>query len=100
MVVDPVQHDVLPADNHYRQARDILMGHGWLCMASSFARYGVIQTDSTGSASHALDLTQPPLPGVQIQPGSTWGFQLWYRDPAMGPPGSNLSDALEITFCP
>jgi len=76
------------------------MGHGWLCMASSFARYGVIQTDSTGSASHALDLTQPPLPGVQIQPGSTWGFQLWYRDPAMGPPGSNLSDALEITFCP
>ncbi|HIG85930.1 MAG TPA: hypothetical protein EYQ25_02700 [Planctomycetes bacterium] len=76
------------------------LGHGWLCMASSFARYGVIQTDSTGSASHALDLTQPPLPGVQIQPGSTWGFQLWYRDPAMGPPGSNLSDALEITFCP
>lgn len=76
------------------------LGHGWLCTAGSFARYGVTQTDSAGSASYLLDLTQPPLPGAQIQPGSTWGFQLWYRDPAMGPPGSNLSDALEITFCP
>ena len=76
------------------------LGSGWLCMAHSFARYGVIQTDNSGFASFALDIGQPPLTGAQIQVGFTWGFQLWYRDSASGPPGSNLSDALEITFCP
>ena len=38
--------------------------------------------------------------GGQIQAGATWNFQAWYRDPAGGPSGFNLSDGLGITFCP
>jgi hypothetical protein len=35
-----------------------------------------------------------------ITPGSTWYFQFWYRDPAMGAPGFNLSSALSVSFEP
>lgn len=36
-----------------------------------------------------------------IQPGQTWYFQVWYRDP-MGPcgEGSNLTNGLGMTFTP
>ena len=37
----------------------------------------------------------------QVQSGSILYFQVWYRDPG-GPGGTdfNLSDALEVVFCP
>jgi hypothetical protein len=35
-----------------------------------------------------------------ILAGSVFNFQLWYRDPGGGPQGFNLSDAIELTFCP
>ena len=35
-----------------------------------------------------------------IQPADTRYFQLWYRDPLGGLSGFNLSNGLEITFCP
>jgi hypothetical protein len=49
-----------------------------------------------------LDLTAPPAdagPGA-ITAGTSWSFQLWYRDPA-GPGGSgfNLSDGLRVSLC-
>ena len=31
-------------------------------------------------------------------PGSTWHFQYWFRDPAGGPNGANLSDAISVQF--
>jgi hypothetical protein len=55
-----------------------------------------------GVVERPLDLTAPPAgsgPG-QIQPASTWNFQYWYRDPAAGGTGFNLSNALSVTFCP
>jgi len=58
--------------------------------------------DSFGDFYRLLDFTQPPAnagPG-QIDPGSTWKFQFWYRDPAAGGAGFNLSDGLSATFCP
>jgi len=35
-----------------------------------------------------------------IQAGEAWRFQFWYRNPAGGGAGFNLSDALLVTFCP
>lgn len=55
--------------------------------------------DGTGSAERALDFGTAP--GSVIAPGDTVFFQYWQRDPS-GPGGSgfNLSDGLEVSFCP
>jgi hypothetical protein len=58
--------------------------------------------DPSGEAARWLDLASPPAeagPG-EIRAGSTWFFQLWYRDPAAGGTGANLSDGLAVRFCP
>jgi choice-of-anchor B domain-containing protein len=82
------------------------LGEGTLCVASGSA--GIqrlqfpLQLDGTGAASRYVDYNASPAdmgPGA-ISAGSNWNFQFWYRDPAGGPGGSNLSDALEVTFCP
>ena len=41
------------------------------------------------------------IPAPNIQPGDTWNFQMWYRDP-MGPCGNgfNLSSGWTTTFTP
>lgn len=80
------------------------LGHGHRCVGGvPLIRLGVpVGIDSAGSASRPLDFTVPPMssgPG-EVLPGSTWKFQFWYRDPASGPPGVNLSDGLSVTFCP
>ena len=47
-----------------------------------------------GSLSH-------PVPLAAISPGDVWYFQLFYRDPASTcGAGTNLSNALEVTFYP
>ena len=33
-------------------------------------------------------------------PGERRSFQLWYRDPAAGGSGFNLSNGVTVTFCP
>ncbi len=75
------------------------VGNGTLCIGNPFHRLPVVQTDLLGSASFALDFTNPPSPPAQIDPGTTWNFQFWYRDAGGQPALNNLSDALEIQFC-
>ena len=81
------------------------LAEGTLCVSSGAS--GVLRLqpplllDASGGGSRFLDLNVAPAasgPGA-IQAGSTWDFQFWYRDPAGGPGGSNLSDGLEVTFC-
>ena len=74
-------------------------GDGFLCVTGPIFRLAYATTDRTGGALHALDVGSPPDPAGQITIGSTWFFQVWYRDPA-GFWGFNLTDALEATFCP
>jgi len=75
-------------------------GEGFRCVGGGTNRLPIIQISGAGSASYALDLSAPPpTTSGQITPGSTWNFQLWYRDPAGGPSGFNLSDAFQATFC-
>ncbi len=81
-------------------------GDGVLCVAGAglhlFRLVPPVPVDATGQTERALDFDD--LPGGmlgEIDPGSTWNFQFWYRDPA-GPGGSgfNLSDGLSVLFCP
>jgi len=75
-------------------------GDGVRCVFGGVFRLRpAVTTDSMGDASYALDFGNLP-PGGDIVPGSIWNFQFWYRDPAFGGAGFNLSDALEVTFCP
>lgn len=56
-------------------------------------------TDGAGAVVRPLDFDASPMDAGAgaVVPGSTWSFQFWYRDPSLG---FNLSDALEVTFCP
>jgi hypothetical protein len=76
----------------------IPFGHGLRCVGGKIRRLGVIQVDSYGNGSLALDFTTAPA--SDITANSTWNFQLWYRDPMAGGADFNLSNALEATFCP
>lgn len=73
--------------------------NGFLCVSGGFYRLPVTNTGPSGAPQTALDITNPPSIGGQITAGSTWRFQLWYRDPIAPPAGVNLSDALAATFC-
>jgi hypothetical protein len=75
-------------------------GDGLRCVAGPFCRLPVTSFDTTGAASFALDVDAPPDPSCRITAGDTWFFQLWYRDPAAGGSGFNLSDGLRVGFCP
>lgn len=83
-----------------------VLGDGLRVVASAptgFYRYGVMQSDSSGAALRTNIISRSQLfpPTGQIQPGSAWNFQVWYRDSA-GPCGSgtNITNAVEVTFRP
>ena len=68
-------------------------------------RFGVQNSGAAGQyeigpgiAAFSLIRFSPP---GHIQPGQTWNFQAWFRDP-MGPcaTGFNTSSALSVTFAP
>jgi hypothetical protein len=83
-------------------------GDGVLCVSSGskgLYRFPVESTGAVGTATlgpgiAAQIATTFPLSGW-LQPGDTWYFQRWYRDPE-GPCGSgvNLTNGLKLTFTP
>jgi hypothetical protein len=76
-------------------------GDGVRCVGGGIYRLGPIFSDGNfGFAEQWLDLTDPPQPAGQINAGSTWNFQFWYRDPLAAGSGFNLSDALSAIFLP
>jgi hypothetical protein len=92
----------------------LTVSQGRLCLGTPVGRYsasaggalnslgrfdgaGVLQNlfgTSTVGTGYDLPTTLPSPPGGSISTGSTWSFQLWYRDGAQ----SNFSDGLAITF--
>jgi hypothetical protein len=50
-------------------------------------------TSSMGSGFD-VPFNLPTPPNSAISPGTTWHFQLWYRDGA----ASNFSDGVSVTF--
>ena len=71
-------------------------GDGVLCVAPPLCRLP-IALGQNNVLTLAVDLAATSGP-CQIQPGSTWNFQAWYRDQAAGGAGYNLSDALRLSF--
>jgi len=81
-------------------------GEGIRCVsaggAGTFRLNPATTVDFFGQLFRQVDFNAPPAnggPGA-ILSGSTWNFQLWYRDPAGGGSGFNLSDGITATFCP
>ena len=73
-------------------------GDGFLCIAPPVSRIPTpVSTGFSGTVLLPLDLQQPPL-STTVLPGTTWHFQLVFRDPPGGPKGFNLTDALTISF--
>ncbi|HJO27691.1 MAG TPA: hypothetical protein QF730_10640, partial [Planctomycetota bacterium] len=78
-------------------------GDGYRCVAGSvFRLMPPMLSSGAGVASRTLDYNASPMGSGagQITSGSTWNFQYWYRDPTPVGYGFNLSDGLEVTFCP
>ena len=75
-------------------------GQGWLCVGGSIQRMAPpVVVSAAGAGTLFLDLVGTP-PSNEIDAGETWNSQFWYRDPAGGGALFNLSDGLQITFCP
>ncbi len=72
-------------------------GNGFRCIGNPTFRLGILQVNLFGDAVHNLNI--PTAPGG-ISAGQTKFFQFWYRNPAGGGAGFNLSDALGVPFCP
>lgn len=75
-------------------------GNGFRCVGGTTIRLhppGVVTAGGTGA--RALDFTAPPLAG-QVAAGDVRYFQCWSRNPAAGGAGFDLSDGLEVAFCP
>jgi len=82
-------------------------GDGNLCVSSGGAglfRFGPpAQMNASGELIRPVDWSASPTNAGAgaATPGTTWNYQLWYRDPSgPGSTGFNLSDALSATLCP
>lgn len=75
------------------------LGNGTLCLSGQVRRLGVNLSSATGEYQAPFDHTTLAASDV-IEPGDTRRFQCWFRDPAGGGLGFNLSDGLSVTFCP
>lgn len=74
--------------------------NGVLCLGRPSYWLSVGVADVFGIASTAVDLSTPIHGQVMLLAGSTWGFQVAYRDPAAGGVGLNLTPGLRVQVCP
>lgn len=72
--------------------------NGFRCVANPIFRLNPpVNGGPAGIIAINVNLANPQAP---ITGGSTWNFQVWYRDPVAGGAGSNTSTALQVGFCP
>jgi len=72
-------------------------GNGFRCVGSPVFRMPIVQANVFGESDFAVDYGALP---ASISAGQTWNFQYWYRNPAGGGAGFNLSNGLRVQFCP
>lgn len=78
-------------------AAQMPFGDGFLCVGGTLVRLYPVSFEAAGEFVNSLDFGTY---GVALGAMSTARFQCWYRDPAAGATGFNLSDGLEITWFP
>ena len=71
-----------------------VFGNGFRCIGNPITRLPVSNASIFGDSAVPVGLA-----GSQIDAGETWYFQNWYRNPAGGGAGFNLSDSLRVPFC-
>ncbi len=75
-----------------------VFGNGFRCVGGTTVRLGIQPASAGGVMTRLLNF--PSLTGPAMIPaGSTRKFQCWYRNPAAGGAGFNLSNGLSATFC-
>jgi hypothetical protein len=79
------------------------IGVGDLCLGGTLGRFvnQVQLADAAGRHRYLVDTEQVPtaLGPIAVQAGSTWAFQVWYRDTAPGGvASSNTSTARAVRF--
>jgi hypothetical protein len=73
-------------------------GDGFLCIGGQLRRLGpTVFADTQGIVALPVDFASSAA--SVITPGSTWGFQMVYRDALAGGVGFNTTNALWATFC-
>jgi hypothetical protein len=71
---------------------------GNLCLGAPFYRFSSnVMITAGGSVSFSPDFNSLPQ-NQTFLPGSTWNFQLWFRDNNPGPT-SNTTTGVAVTFC-
>jgi hypothetical protein len=80
---------------HGPQAVELPFGDGFRCVGGQVVRLDPPVPGVGNQSARAVDLA-----AQGFTPGQTVRFQLWYRDPAMGLSGFNLSDGLSVSFWP
>jgi subtilisin family serine protease len=74
------------------------LGNGFRCIGGPTIRLPVLEANLFGDFVQAFDAQALPAASM-LSPGMTRYFQLWYRNPAAGGAGYNLSDGLRVHFC-
>lgn len=86
----------------------IAFGDGFRCVGTSgpgslYRLFPFALASAANVMTYSVDFANPPggaAAGGTLAAASTWKFQGWFRDPAAGMSGFNLTDALSITFTP
>jgi len=78
-------------------AIQVPFANGFRCVGGTISRIGIVTGNAAGVASIAFD---PAISSTPVAAGDVRMFQHWYRNPAGGGALSNLSDGLQIVFCP
>jgi len=78
-----------------QQVPSLPFGNGVRCVGGSIHRLPAIATSAGGAAQQSFAYSSSA-----VSPGSTWGFQFWYRDPQAGGALFNASNAVSFEFVP
>ena len=103
LVADQLPHNKTVLFFYGDDQVQVAQGQGFRCVGGHVYRLlPAVNSGPNGTVSRLLDFTHPPASSgpSRIEPGSSWNFQAYYRDPSAGNGGYNMTDAMAVPFCP